>query len=97
MYTRKDRLDDVCTHQEYYAQFVTDSVKAMVSARIGKKRIVEALETDEHLNNIPLVRWDAMTPQLFTASRLMKTLGDWLSPAGGVCILKEAARQIAKA
>jgi hypothetical protein len=62
-------------------------------ARLSIKSLVEG--KDEHFNNIPLQTWDRMlTPVPFEISKKLKELGDYATPAGVVCILKEAAMQI---
>lgn len=91
MFTRKDYMDGKCSHRDYYGQFVTDTTRSVVARCIGVDRIRQS--RDEHLNDIPLARWDAL-PKVCAAGR-MKEAGDWLSPAGWVCIAKEAARQLA--
>jgi hypothetical protein len=82
-YSRKDYMDGVCTHRQYYAQFVTDGVKAMVARAISIQVLVAS--TDPHLNDIQLSRWD----RLATGVR-----ADDNSLASRVCVLKEAARQL---
>jgi hypothetical protein len=57
------------------------------------KRLLLA-STDPHLNNIPLSSWDQL-PHCIGGD--IKAAGDWLSPAGWVCVAKEAARQIIEA
>ena len=72
------------------------------------EQIKQALETDEHLNNLPMARWDSASG--FTSGRQGNVVfiggGVWrlYSKAGinaasnsqGVCLLKEAARQWAE-
>lgn len=93
MYTRKDYLNGKCTHREYYAQFVTQYTKDLVSQQFGKGRIIEELEKDEALNGITLAEWDNLARFV---SANMRPQGDYLTLAGAVCILKEAAKQIAE-
>ena len=90
MFTRKQRLANECTHREYFAQFVTDGTRTAVLNSIGLSALKGS--TDLHLNDIPLQRWD--NTSFYIQSGSMEKAGDWLSPAGKVCILKEAARQI---
>lgn len=52
MYTRQDYLNDVCTHQQYYAQFVNSVIVDIVQRSIGSKRIVNS--TDPSFNDIDL-------------------------------------------
>jgi hypothetical protein len=98
MYTRTDYLNKKCTHDEYYGQFVTDGFISTVCNIIGKKKILES--TDPHLNDIPLTKWDAIVHNrmlpLGTGEK-MKEAGDYLTPSGGVCIAKCAARRIKEA
>jgi hypothetical protein len=97
MKTRKQYLDKEVTHEEYYSQFVTNTIKSLVSRNIGKSRIKAS--QDEHLNDIPLSEWDGVAIQIRrTPSELgkkMKEAGDYCTLAGLVCIAKEAARQLA--
>lgn len=91
-YTRQQYMNKECTHQEYYSQFVNDRVLNVVS-RFRKKKLIEG--KDQHFNNIPLQYWDkVLVPVPFEIANNMKALGDYPTPAGVVCILKEAARQI---
>lgn len=93
MLTRQDYLNGKCTHSEYYAQFVTEGTKKMLISRFGIKKIKEAFTENEHFNSIRLQEWDSMRPLMRVN---MKDYGDYLTLAGSNCILREAARQIAK-
>lgn len=87
------REQDAALHRAYYAQFVTDAIRARVLNGIGEDRI-KASE-DPHFNDIPLLRWDSVAANMpASVSAHMKREGDWLTDAGAVCILKEAAQQI---
>lgn len=92
MYTRKDCLDQKCSHREYYAQFVTDEERARVARHFGKAKLLAS--TDPHLNDIPLRHWDALSPGPKAVSEKLLAAGDYSTLAGWVCIYKEAARQI---
>ena len=96
MITRKQYLDQEVTHREYYAQFVTNGIKSIVSSYIGKDKIRGS--HDEHLNDIPLSLWDGVAREIrMTPSNLNKKLkkaGDYCTLAGLVCIAKEAAKQL---
>lgn len=80
-------------HQKYYGQFVDDHVLLLLKRNITSSRIVNS--TDPHFNDIPLKQWDALVPLLprFVCDKL-KEQGDYLTLATGICILKQAARQI---
>jgi hypothetical protein len=100
---RKEYLDQAGTdnayvaHRQYYAQFVTDPVKQLVLRDVG--RLVLTLSKDDpYLNDIPLKRWDTLVPMLpATVRAKLKECGDYLTLGVGVCILKEAARQLLEA
>jgi hypothetical protein len=106
MYTRKEYIDGNVSHREYFAQFVDDTVKNEVILHFGKTILKES--TDEHLNDIPLKKWDDLTGFRFNGSTMvsrpssirkelldkLKETGEGVSPAGLVCIYKEAAKQI---
>lgn len=89
MKTRQNYLNGECTHREYYAQFVTASIKNYVESRFGIERLKNALLEDKYLNSIKLNEWD-----MLHISVDMSDYGDRLTPAGKVCILKEAATQL---
>ena len=91
MYTRKDYLNNKCTHRQYYAQFVNDNVKLMIKDWIGIKRLLKS--KDKYLNDIPLNTWDKIGLP-YGIKDLLKKAGDFYTLAGQVCILKEAARQM---
>lgn len=91
-FTRKDYLNGVCNHREYYSQFVTPQIISMVSGTFSLDRLQNAYEIDSHFNNIPLAEFDWL-PLGNDSVKLMKEAGDYLTMAGKVCILKEAALQ----
>lgn len=108
LFTALDRRNDLCSHGEYWSQFVTPSILHYVQQRIGLPALLAS--TDEHLNDIPLGRWDGMN----TAIRQMVDTTTWKhchnatygeadrdkfiwSPSCGVCIGKAAARMIISA
>lgn len=95
-FTRQQYLSGDCTHEQYYSQFVNSTILSRVEAYIGKDKIVEAMQTEKGLNSIPLAKWDMAAQNLFDVSKKLKEAGDYLTLAGGVCIAKAAARQIAK-
>ncbi len=77
-YTRKQYLNQECTHHEYYAQFVD----ANMIARVGDISLEE-----------PLPVWDGLPPLPHYIGDKMREAGDYPTLAGNVCIHKEAARQ----
>lgn len=90
MFTRTQYLDRECSHREYYAQFVTDRSKRIVQSCIGIEKLKNS--TDEYFNDIPLKTWDVL-PIAYNR-QAMESCGDYLTLAGHVCIMKEAARQV---
>ena len=91
MYTRKDYLDNKCTHREYYAQHVTDGTINTVLCHFSKAKLKKAHLEDENLNSIPMAQWDNIGHYIsidFEKTEDARSLG------GVVCVLKEAARQI---
>lgn len=99
IYTRKQYMSDsqqknMTAHRKYYGQFVTDGTKYRVLSGIGLDKILAS--TNEHFNDIPLHLWDKLTHQLPGSSKF-KDAGDYYTLANGVCLLKEAARQIVEA
>ena len=82
-------------HRTYYSQFVDERVLTLVSRRWDVEFLVEQYAYDKHLNCIPLNHWDALVNRLpTTVPKKMEELGDYLTLGGGVCVLKEAARQL---
>lgn len=83
--------EQILAHREYYAQFVDDSIRAMVTSHFGLSRLVGS--RDRSFNDIELKLWDG----LHLGSKvhaLLKERGDHMTMSGSVCILKEAARQV---
>jgi hypothetical protein len=108
MKTRKDYMDNKISHDEYYSQFVNDGVKQAVLNHIGKDRLLKS--KDEHLNDIPIKLWDELTGFSFRGGEMvakphtiepikaskLKEAGDGISPAGLVCIYKQAGYHLIK-
>jgi len=93
MHTRKDYLNENCTHEQYYDQFVTNDVKNLVLNHFGCEKLKKSYLKDKNLNNIPLQLWDNLAFSLNFDNKF-KEFGDFPSLAGKICILKNAARQI---
>lgn len=92
MLSRKQYLNKECTHSEYYGQYVTEDTKRRVLQRFSKEELEKAYAVDEHLNTIPLHKWD--TVGISVDRQLLADNGDHLTMAGLNCIRKEAARRI---
>lgn len=99
-FTRKDYLNEKCTHNEYYGQFVTQEVVKMVENIFGADKLKEAFQSDPHLNNIPLIKWDDLAKYLPNSVCLhicAANESNGLSLSDRVCTLKAAAKQLIKA
>lgn len=95
MYTRKQYMGGACSHRDYYAQFVTEYILRMVRDVIGMDTLKAS--RDEHFNDIQLHRWDHLSEALKGSLAIANEYGDgkkYYSLGNGVCILKEAARQL---
>lgn len=90
MFTRKQYLNNECTHSEYYSQFLTPA------SRLSKSltELVIASKDNEHFNDIYLGKFDSEAYSLEYDKELFKQAGDSPTLAGKVCLLKEKARQI---
>lgn len=98
LFTRTDYINKKCTQAEYYGQFVTTGVMALTGQYFSRAQLVEAVKSDEHLNTIPLSKWDALGRVFMNnslgLSDLMKERGDFITQAALVCIGKAAAKKI---
>jgi hypothetical protein len=92
-YMNASREDGPAAQRRYNAQFVTAQTKSALLLNITKAEILAS--TNLHFNDIPLKRWDNVP--LFYDRTMMTKAGDYLTQAGKVCILKEAAQQIKEA
>jgi hypothetical protein len=89
-YTREQYMNHECSHREYHAQFVNESVKNRVVYAIGMDKLLAS--TDKHLNDIPLKMWDTLGP--VGSKTQWDAAGDYATMSGRTCIYKEAARQV---
>jgi len=92
LFTRADYLDHKCTHQQYYAQFVSEVTKNLVALHIGLDRIKAS--KDPHFNDISLILWDQIAHGGIPRAIAFKDVGDTSTLVGNACIAKEAARQL---
>lgn len=80
------------SHEEMYTKVVNaiglEYCFSMVPATA--EEVTEALKTDEHLNNIPLEKWDRQYPSIRSALARIGITTTSLST--GVCTLKQCAR-----
>jgi len=78
-------------HRQYYSQFVNTATIACVVSYIGADALKAS--TDPHLNDIPLKRWDTVAQASLPVAVSFKSVGDYATLSGLVCVAKEAARQ----
>lgn len=93
MYTRQDYLAGKVSHSDYYAQFVTERTRRYVSIFFTRELLRESLETDKHMNNIPLEQWRTISRSMPFNKKLLQELESVITSANLVCVVKEAARQ----
>jgi hypothetical protein len=93
-YIKDSNTDGMKAHRRYFGQFVTAGTKSRVLNSIGLDRILSS--TNEHFNDIPLRLWDILASKLPGSSGFCKA-GDYYTLANGVCLAKEAAKQIKEA
>lgn len=92
-------------HREYYAQFVTPEIVRAVAAKFGSNLFKS---NDPYLNDVVPIKphnyrgdtlgaWDLLALNLNLSTKLnnkLRACNDFYSQDCGVCVLKEAARQI---
>lgn len=59
--TRAQYMNREIDHKSYYRQFVTETTIADVVRVFGIEALDRAFARDEHLNSIPLARWDSFS------------------------------------
>lgn len=59
--TRAQYMNREIDHKSYYRQFVTETTIADVIRVFGIEKLDRAFAEDEHLNSIPLARWDSLS------------------------------------
>lgn len=97
-FTRADYMEKRCTHEQYYGQFVTPAVRALVLSRFPLERL-RATPDKKNFNSIPLDEWDSVAvanKSLLSVREEVDGPRSW-SLCGAGCILKEAARQLVEA
>lgn len=105
MYTRKQYMDGEVSHNDYYDQFVTDSLLARVKefrgiAKTGGYRSVKEC-VDKHFNDIEVRYWEYLT--LYISPAVIRLIAESnastanvpsISLSDKICVVKAAARQI---
>jgi len=91
--TRSEYMAGKASHDDYYSQFVTSSVKSVVANFIGEDAIKKS--TCPHFNDIALLIWDKISLNIgHECAAMVQRAGDTYALATGVCIAKQAARMI---
>ena len=95
MFTRQQYMNNECTHRQYYAQFVTRGIRSSVKRSVGLDNLVRCSD-QEYFNTIPLRLWDVLTYNIrvMVDKALLASANEGWSLSTGVCIAKEAARQL---
>jgi hypothetical protein len=95
---RVDYMAGRVTHEEFYRS-INKVAGLSFAGHPWLPRVGAALAAgDEHLNTIPLYKWDALgaNPVLrANLARAVEMTGDWLTAAVIVCCLKQAAKDAA--
>lgn len=96
MFTRADRLNKKCNHEEYWEQFVSPPIRKYVVDWLGgEERIKELVAEDEWLNNVPLKEWDrngALFSSWVASKNKVINGKRTYSASDLVCMLKQAAK-----
>jgi hypothetical protein len=94
MMTKEEYMSDSSkNYAAYYAQFVTESVKALVLKAIGLSPIVHS--GDWYMNDIYITKWDALHERIKALTfAKVKATGNWFDIYVSVSIAKAAAREI---
>lgn len=96
--TRKQYMNKEVSFSDFYrAVYQTAGISLGANESLVLKVKTALSEGDEHLNSIPLGYWDGLA---FSArgslKKAFKKHGDFYSMAGGVCAMKQAARDAAE-
>lgn len=91
--TRQDYMTGKVTFAEFYRAVNATAGLKITDADLLQRVRAALAAGDEHLNTIPLPVWDGRAMFARCAlSRALREHGDFYSMAGGVCCLKQAAR-----
>ncbi|MGE3483472.1 MAG: hypothetical protein AB7L09_01950 [Nitrospira sp.] len=97
MLTRKQYMDGECTHDDYYLEIAREAGISYAKSDMLPRVKACLARGDEHLNDIPLREWDARGRAIVRHVQApMKARGDYVTPAGLVCVVKAAARHAAE-
>jgi hypothetical protein len=91
-FTHTQLLNKECSHEEYYAPFLSERMENVVLSRIGLERI--RASTDPHFNDIPLQEWDNLPYLSGVGEVYREKTGDWMTISTWVSMYKQAAHRI---
>lgn len=95
--TRDDYMNGRATHEEFYRAVNQTAGLAIRNVPLIAEVKAALARGDQHLNSIPLGRWDVMAFHASASlSRALKAHGDFYSLGGGVCCMKQAAKDAAE-
>lgn len=90
---RADYMAGKVNHHAWYSSVAAAAGLKYTNPDVVKTWAEALAKGDEHLNSLPLQYWDRFAafaqPQI---TRALKLHGDFWSLAGGVCVVKAAAR-----
>tara|TARA_B100001093_G_C26757767_1_gene984217 strand:+ start:132 stop:476 length:345 start_codon:yes stop_codon:yes gene_type:complete len=101
VFTRKQYLtfkgdqDEKATmHQAFYAQFANDKIVNIIAGKFSPEELIQAYETDKHLNAINLRIWDDLARYTYPwiDQDLLKETDQIWGLNSGVCTCKAAAK-----
>ena len=90
-FTKKAYMAGECTHEQYYAQFITDDGIHMVQRSTAFKRMIKKGSKDT--SSVEVQIWDLIGTD-GEAVTLLKSMGDCWSMSAAVCINKAIALQL---
>lgn len=97
--SREDYMERRCSHRDYYGSLVEELHVAFTD-----QDTIESFKRSRnlHMNDIPLRFWDGLASGLLAyrgkeVTQAFKARGDFVTPAGLVCLYKEAARRAVEA
>lgn len=96
MFTRKQRLADECTHEQYFLEIADEAGLIADNKQLVARCALALAGGDKHLNTIPLPLWDGMRAPI-SLHKAMKVRGDYLTLSGIVCTWKALYKRAALA
>lgn len=90
-FSRKEYMENKCTHKEYYDQFITPAGIELVSKSVAFKKLMK--NNSEDLSSVTINFWD-LIGTAHDAVALLNSKGDTWSLASAVCINKAIAEHI---